>query len=582
LAYEKKRDRDRPCAREFTVTNWRELRHAVGPATRVPEQTKALASADLPVRDQATKALAETLVRDGETFPAAAAALELLEPLVAAHAAGGHRAAWVLGEVFAAGHLTRLSGQPPKASPERDAVSARASLARSALLSALGSEDAAWRSGAAFALSFVPGVDAESLAGAARRESEPMARVSLLLALGVLSREDEAARRVLSESFVGSGDASGAALARAIGGEEVGDRALADAIMAFCLAPPAQELVPWGGLGGATRFVEAIVASAAHRKQMAPALAEALVSPPRARKDPRRPQLAKLVLAWAGIRETYPARHVARVESLASDLRRIAVAFATDDSLGVAETGLAGNARALRRWLGEIPPGPLESLGPNGEPRWVVARALIGAGKPFADALAALMDGLTGRARLDTLTELLRGAYRMTWDAQGRISPEMLAEEAARMGDDAVAWARDIVHEVIGLPEGIRDFQALSAFASDHLMVALQILVRAGASLEAGIEGQVPINHPAAREILAALPGESVRRSTLERWRTKGSSNSSAQKAFIDEVMPLFDAVGSAALAREMLADLGGAGAKPPPGIAPSVIETLSRLSTGG
>ena len=149
------------------------------------------------------------------------------------------------------------------------------------------------------------------------------------------------------------------------------------------------------------------------------------------------------------------------------------------------------------------------------------------------------------------------------------------------MDDDAVAWAKDIVHEVIGLPDGIRDYRALSAFASDHLMVALQTLVRAGEPLKAGVERQVPLNHPAAREIVAALPTDAVQRATLERWRTQASSNPAARLQFLGEVMPLFDAVGSPELAREVLANLGGAGAKPPPGIAPAILETLARVVDG-
>jgi hypothetical protein len=196
--------------------------------------------------------------------------------------------------------------------------------------------------------------------------------------------------------------------------------------------------------------------------------------------------------------------------------------------------------------------------------------------------IETLTGALTARAKLDVLTELLRGAYRITWDAKGRIPPEALAEEAARAGEEAVAWAKDIVREVVALPEGIRDWKALSGFASDHFLVALATLVRAGVPLEAGVERQVPLHHPAARGILAALPADAVRRATLERWRTQASSNPAACRQFLDEVMPLFDAVGSPELAREVLAKLGGAGAKPPPGIAPATLEALARVVDGG
>jgi hypothetical protein len=49
---------------------------------------------------------------------------------------------------------------------------------------------------------------------------------------------------------------------------------------------------------------------------------------------------------------------------------------------------------------------------------------LIAAGKPFPEVLETLTGSLTARAKLDVLTELLRGAYRITWDAKGRIPPE--------------------------------------------------------------------------------------------------------------------------------------------------------------
>jgi hypothetical protein len=565
------------------MTHRNALPGPVGSSDRMTQQIKALASTETATRDSATKALLETLVREGETLPPAAAALAVLEPMVAAPAPGAHRAAWVLGEVFAAGCLARLQGQTPAASPERDAVMARAEACRTALRSALASEDAAWRSGAAFALAFVPGVDPTSLASAARGERDSHARTSLVLALGFRARAEEDARRALTRLDAEGGGARGIALARALAGEPVSGPELSRDLIDFCLAPPHQEAQPWGGLvGGAVCFVEALVPSPRDRQALAPDLAEALVSPPRVRTDPRRPQLAKRVLAWSDIGRDHPPKHVARVEELTPDARRIAVAFATDDSLSVAETVLPGNARALRRWLGQLPPGPLEAARADGQPRWVSARALIAAGKPFSEVLEAATDGLTARAKLDALTELLRGAYRILWDARGRISPEALAEEAARAGDEAVAWAKDIVHEVVALPQGIRDFRALSGFASGHLMVALAILVRAGEPLEAGVEREVSLPDPAAREILAALPADAVRRATLERWRTQALSNTAGRHLFVDEVMPLFDVVGSPELAREMLADLGGAGAKPPPGIAPAIMETLARIVGDG
>jgi hypothetical protein len=352
-------------------------------------------------------------------------------------------------------------------------------------------------------------------------------------------------------------------------------------LVGYWLAPPTQELRPWGGLvEGTLRFVEAVVSSERDRKSLAPApdLAEALVAPPRVRADPRRSGLARLVVAWSGAGKTYPPRHVARFEDLTPDARRVAIAFATDDSLGVAETVLPGNARALRRWLGELPPGPLEAAGADGQPRWISARALIAAGRPFPEVLETVIRDLTARAKLDALTELLRGAYRFSWDAKGRITPEALAEEAARAGDEAVAWAKDIVREIVALPDGTRDAKALSGFTSAHLMVALATLVRAGEPLEAGVECQVLLNHPAARESLAALPADLARRAMLERWRTQASTNPSARLQFLADLMSHLDALGSPELAREVLANLGGAGAKPPPGVAPAVMDALSRL----
>jgi hypothetical protein len=333
------------------MTNWNDLRHAAGAAARVPEQIEALGAADTVNRDAATKALLETLVREGETFSAAPAALELLVPRIATRATGAHRTAWVLGEVFAAGHLARLGGQAPRASLERDAVIARAEAARAALLSALACDDAAWRSCAAFALAFVPGVDATTLASAARGERDSHVRTSLVLALGFRAREEADARRALAGLADDASDASGLVLARTLAGEPVSGPALSRGLVGYWLAPPAQELRPWGGLvEGTLRFVEAVVSSERDRQALAPDLAEALVAPPRVRSDPRRPQVAKLVVAWSGIAKAFPPKHVARIKELTPDARRIAVAFATDDSLSVAETVLAGNARALRRW----------------------------------------------------------------------------------------------------------------------------------------------------------------------------------------------------------------------------------------
>lgn len=567
------------------MTSWKDLRTVAGPANRVPEQVRGLSSGDLPARDAAAKVLSETLVREGVTSPAAAPALDLLLAVVEGLDVGAHRAAWIVGDIFAAGHLCSLAGREPVSSSDRRAVLTRASSAKTALVAALSSEDASWRAAAAFALAFVPNVEPDPLRTAALREPQDDldrgAQASAIFALGVLARSSVAARAALASPSEEPFARSVSAIARAIAGEAVSDEALASGWVSYWLAALPQEVVPWGRHAPMAAFIESVIGAETKRAALAPALAESLVRAPRGAFDARRPAIAKIVVGFSGLARRYADGRVASPTELTPLELRVAEALSEDPRVGVIEQGLPGNARAIRRWLGKLPPGPLEASGSTGRPRWVEAREAIGRGASFDEILDASLQGLGPAERLDLLTELLRGAYRIVSDGNGYISAEALSLAAAQAGDRAIDWAQRVVHDVNELPDGIRDYEALQAFADDHLGVALLVLVRAKAPIEKGTARLVSLSSPDAREILAALPPDEVRQTAFAEWRSLSPENAGARGSFVADVAPLFDLVGSRPLARELLAALEEPMIKAR-GFSPELRTTLERAAAEG
>src|SRR5262245_7345109 len=169
---------------------WKTLKHAKGPATRVPAQVKALVGGkDAQERSTAFWALWDTLVGDAAWFETSAPAVALL--LDSLDKAGDQRASGLLlvAEILG-GDALRGWLAPPDAPAAADERAARDEAVRrkAALLAALEQGDDDARAAAAMAVAMLPELAADSVpalvARAADHAAGPLARAGALLALG--------------------------------------------------------------------------------------------------------------------------------------------------------------------------------------------------------------------------------------------------------------------------------------------------------------------------------------------------------------------------------------------------------------
>lgn len=149
--------------------------------------------------------------------------------------------------------------------------------------------------------------------------------------------------------------------------------------------------------------------------------------------------------------------------------------------------------------------------------------------------MQAATRGLDSAEKLTVLQTLAEGAYGIAELAGLRIDPRELASAAAASGGGGVEWARKAIAKA---KPGVR---------SPEMLTAMVALVRAGEALDPAwddLVGFVPTD--LAREVLAALP--KPRRVELAlRW---ARSVKGGQATFLKNVAPLYDLVGSHALAK--------------------------------
>ena len=143
----------------MTTPEWKQLKHAQGPATRVPAQLKKLIGT-AEAREEAFYQLREALVAPGEWFSASGPAAELLAKQAASGKPGQDLSLRLLGEMAAGDHNWFVSVSAPelRRAALLSAETLRvASLALPTAVSMLAHSEPALRAAAVFFLGLVPG-----------------------------------------------------------------------------------------------------------------------------------------------------------------------------------------------------------------------------------------------------------------------------------------------------------------------------------------------------------------------------------------------------------------------------------------
>src|SRR5690606_16205991 len=182
-----------PTTGSQTHMTWKTLETASGPATRVPQQVKAILSGDAQKRAQGVHALLTTLVQSGRWFSASALTTDLILRSVAdapPDAPGAGRALWLALDIATAINEDFLRGLHSwQSAPEADECRKVIEQAQPRLLRLLAHDDPSVRAPAAALLALGQGDrDAAARALGARRtvETDPFALAHLLLASGFL------------------------------------------------------------------------------------------------------------------------------------------------------------------------------------------------------------------------------------------------------------------------------------------------------------------------------------------------------------------------------------------------------------
>lgn len=516
---------------------WKSLKHAQGPATRVPEMVKSMCASESATERLASYyELRELLVAPNKWFTAAAAAVALL--LDAAGKAKDARLPLALvADILGADSLRAwLEPARAKIAPAAKPAHEKALERRDQLLGWLSSRDLGLRRAAPAVLAMLPGMTEclPSLRKLAAADGDELVRASALLALARLDEEESTiaaaldapaavVRGAASLSWLRRDDARHFKQARAgiEGWLSMGED------LAWFVRPPHFQVLP-----NPETPVTALAAVARQRNKGAiHELVELTLDIGTSGRGSVEIQAAKLLLELGGLAAYDPSEHpVALADELDAEQRAMAKKLAATSLLPAGNYGLPASGDSRRRWIGVLPSGALErtvkidmagttprnlmekrrleALTKAGAmPFW---RAFVAAhlaslrGRPFPPQLDALLDGLD---RWQAIVEIGAGTYWFRFvmeeediDRELERLPQSaeLLERAAALADDLAA------RYVAALRAGTPIVPELPAFA-----LLLLPLVRAGRALEPRWDVLLPLGPERhAREIVAALSAE--------------------------------------------------------------------------
>ncbi len=531
----------------MTTPEWKQLKHAQGPATRVPAQLKKLIGT-AEAREEAFYQLREALVAPGEWFSASGPAAELLAKQAASGKPGQDLSLRLLGEMAAGDHNWFVSVSAPelRRAALLSAETLRvASLALPTAVSMLAHSEPALRAAAVFFLGLVPG-GADSLTKLgelAQGDPSVEVRATATVTLGLLARSGRKDAGELLEQLV-LDDAllkSARWAARVIAGLDTS--AEEDAAGASGWFSARGAATPWCSASSSARWIRALVPEPNRQAVVAPAIVKSFVAAGGVPQSRQR-AIAELALELAGFKSNFNELEVVAAERLDEGQRQTAAALMTMPNVVLAlRWGLPGSARAIGKWLELSPPSPLEAKDKSGQRRWQRVRAVIADGRPNTEVIETAMADLTPLEKLQVAQELLMGAHKILLHAETEISPAALNELATAAGKDAVNWAESLVSLAADWArESLDTFSLLHA----HLFVAFKVLVRAKVAIAPAWDDAIGVEPPDdARLVLEAISPErraSLLMRRLDRYPPAG------QGFLIAKTMPLIDLVGSPAL----------------------------------
>lgn len=355
---------------------WKTLETASGPATRVPQQVKAILSGDAQKRAQGVHALLTTLVQSGRWFSASAPTTDLILRSVAdapPDAPGAGRALWLALDIATAINEDFLRGLHSwQSAPQADDCRKVIEQAQPQLLRLLAHDDPSVRAPAAALLALGQGDrDAAARALGARRtvETDPFALAHLLLASGFLhlfagERHPDLASELTPFLADDQPDLvrTAAALAHLASTHDLSPAA-AEALPAALHQHLRPDTVGWCD----GRWPHLVAAVARRLGDVAPVLTRAL------REDLEASELystnqkrywARIALDAAGLDVDYdpwaktPVRDLDDFSPPQQEIIRELAPFFIEFT----GTGVPNGVRARARWLGKSPPGVLEQI----------------------------------------------------------------------------------------------------------------------------------------------------------------------------------------------------------------------------
>ncbi|AUX22076.1 uncharacterized protein SOCEGT47_025770 [Sorangium cellulosum] len=513
---------------------WKKLKHARGPATRVPAQVQQLLAEDGEQRDDAFSALQDTLIEKGRWFEASAPAVALLldtapkasEPdlllVLAADALGAdHMRAWL---------APRDEALPAEAVTVHEAALAR----KQALLGWLEGGRPPARAAAAVVLATLPEIGGEALSLLRRRaldDPEPVVRASALLALGRLSAGDDDAVRIIDAArgaehplVRGAGTV---AWLRFDAGRSFAE--VAEGIEAWLgwqpTEPwtPEQTWLPWfGGLGlswyttklplGAA--ASALVALTHQRGASGDLVQTALHLGSGAPSGRVMRRLSAMVLDLGGFMQ-FGESYVALPEELSPEQRAIAEGLARTELVPIAGLGVPACGASRRRWIGLAPPGPVErevevEIAGSKKilPVWRAWKELLSSGVERSGPIPPPLDGmLTGHDRWRAIVEFDSESYGFAC----YMDPDQLERQLAAIPHDEelLRQAAEVADDLASrFAAAAREQLRVEPSFTTSAMLLLP-LVRAGRRIEQRWEILIhPGDEPQVREIFQALAPE--------------------------------------------------------------------------
>lgn len=437
----------------MTDVNWKKLRHAHGPATRIPTQVEALVTGSEYARFEAHEALRDTCVRPGAWFDASPPLVALLIETAARGTEHTPILLQLLADVIAGEHVAALSAGLPTPANDVAAAARQAALDRAERVTPhLGAAEPAVRAAAALALAFIP-CNAVVTALQERLASEPDApvRAGIALALACLARQGVG--RLEENDALLRGEASPLVRLVAILGAMLAGRPpgadLVSALEEGLDANIESQAFPWAN-GKLGVLIPALVRGAPTCQQV---VREALLAVVVSARPAGAERAAVALLGIGGFTERWSETDIALPGELSEPQREIAQALAQRDGLKGLGWGVPPSARDRRRWLGTSPPGPLEKAvdvpGLGSVPLWYAWRRLTQPGADWPPAL--IWSALSPVERLDVIVECWLGAYRICEHANRWFYEQYLDPALEEAGERAVPWAKAKADEVAAL-----------------------------------------------------------------------------------------------------------------------------------